>query len=301
MRVAVFGGAGFLGSHVADHLTEQGHQVVIVDRKESACLREGQISIIGDITDQDVVTAAVKDCEVAYNFAGIADLDEAKVDPLATVRNNILGNTVLLEACCKNGVKRFVFASTLYVYSKAGSFYRSSKQACELLIENYQEVYGLDYTILRYGSLYGPRATETNWIYKVLKQALTEAKITRHGDGEEIRDYIHVYDAARLSVEALAENYRNQHVIIAGNRPLKIKDLLVMIKEIFDNKIELEFLAVDSSEHYEITPYTFRPKLAKRIQSQHYVDLGQGILDLMQDVYKNHCPHKKHNNVYIKD
>ena len=112
-----------------------------------------------------------------YNFAGIADLEKAKEKPIRTVETNILGNTIILDSCSENGIKRFVFASSLYVYSKAGSFYRSSKQACELIIENYHEEYCLPYTILRYGSLYGPRADENNWIYKVLNQALTESKI----------------------------------------------------------------------------------------------------------------------------
>ena len=300
MKVVVFGGAGFLGSHVADVLTERGHEVVIFDLKKSSYLKAGQVSIVGDITDQKAVEKAVQGCEVAYNFAGIADMDEAKTKPLDTVKNNILGNTILLEASRKNGVKRFIFASTLYVYSKAGSFYRSSKQACELLVENYHEIYGLDFTILRYGSLYGPRATGSNWIYKILKQAFLEGKIIRHGDGEELREYIHVYDAARLSVDILNGEYKNQHVIITGNQQIKVKDLLIMVKEMLNNKINLEFLPVDYSEHYEITPYAFNPKLAKRIQSNHYVDLGQGILDLMAEIYKE-LPHKKHNELYVKD
>lgn len=286
-KVVVFGGAGFLGSHVADILTDRGYQVVIFDLKKSPYLKEGQISIVGDIADEKAVGEAVRDCDVVYNFAAIADMDEAKNKPLDTVQTNILGNAVLLEACRKNDVKRFVFASTLYVYSNVGSFYRSSKQACELLIENYREIYGLDYTILRYGSLYGPRADENNWIHKILKQAISQGKITRYGDGQETREYIHVFDAARLSVDILAEEYKNQHVIIAGNQPTKIKDSLLMIKEMLGNKIDLEFLPpIIHTGHYEITPYNFTPKLAKRIQSNNYVDFGQGILSLINEIYQ---------------
>jgi len=301
MKIVVFGGAGFLGSHVADVLSERDHKVVIFDRRESKYLKDGQISVIGDITDQEAVEKAIKGSDIVYNFAGVADLDEAKARPIETIKNNILGNAVLLEASRVNAIKRFVFASTLYVYSKAGSFYRSSKQACELLIENYHEVYGLDFTILRYGSLYGPRADEKNGLFNILRQALTENKIIRHGDGEELREYIHVYDAARLSVDILCEEYKNQHVVITGNQQVRIKDLLIMIREMLDNKIELEFLTVDKNEHYEITPYAFNPKLAKRIQSNHYVDLGQGILELISEIYKEHFPHKKHNGIYVKD
>ncbi|MAF42799.1 MAG: NAD-dependent epimerase [Parcubacteria group bacterium] len=301
-KAVVFGGAGFLGSHVADILSDRGYQVVIFDLKKSPYLKEGQISLVGDITDEKAVEEALQDCQVVYNFAAIADMDEAKEKPLNTIKSNILGNTVLLEAAIKNNVKRFVFASTLYVYSNTGSFYRSSKQACESIIENYHEIYGLDHTILRYGSLYGPRSSEDNWVHRILKQAIVEGKITRPGDGEEIRDYIHVHDAARLSCDVLNDEYKNQHVIIAGNQAIKIKDSLEMIKEMFNKEIELEFLPKTTlTGHYKITPYAFTPKLAKRIQGNHYVDFGQGILDLINQLYKKYSPHKKKDGFYTKD
>ncbi|MDD5434871.1 MAG: NAD(P)-dependent oxidoreductase, partial [Nitrospira sp.] len=195
MKVAVFGGTGFLGSHVADVLTEAGHHVVICDIMPSPYLQSSQDMIVLDILDQEAVGKAIRGCDIVYNFAGISDIDEASQRPIDSIRINILGNSLLLDACRKAKVKRFIFASTLYVYSKAGSFYRSTKQACELLIENYFEIYGLPYTILRYGSLYGPRSDNRNFIYRTIKQALATGKILREGDGEEIREYIHVYDA----------------------------------------------------------------------------------------------------------
>lgn len=292
-KVIVFGGAGFLGSHVVDVLTDRGYEVFIFDLKKSPYLKENQVSIVGDITDKQQVEDAVRGKDIVYNFAAVADMDQAQALPIETVKTNILGNAMVLEACRVNQVKRFIFASTLYVYSKAGSFYRSSKQACESLIENYREIYGLNYTILRYGSLYGPRAGQENWIHHVIKQAIQENKITRQGDGEEIREYIHVYDAARLSCDILAEDYKNQAVIIAGNQPMKIRDSLKMIKEMLNNKIDLEFVAPQYSTHYNITPYSFTPKLAKRIQSAHYVDFGQGILDLISELYKEYGEDKE--------
>lgn len=286
-KVIVFGGAGFIGSHVADVLTDRGYQVVVFDAKKSPYLKEGQISIVGDITDEKAVEEAMKGCQIVYNFAGIADLAEADKSPVTAVHSNIFGNTILLEVARKNNIERFVFASTLYVYSKMDSIYRSSKQACELLIENYQKLYGLNHTILRFGSLYGPRSGESNWIYRSIKQAISEKKIIRPGDGEEIREYIHVYDAARLSVDILSDEYKNQHVIIAGNQSIKIKDCMGMIKEIMGNEIQLEYLPeITMVGHYKITPYNFTPKLAMRIQSPHYIDLGQGILDLMEKIHQ---------------
>ncbi len=285
MKVVVFGGSGFLGSHVADALTAAGHKVTIYDIKPSPYLQKSQKMVIGDILDEKRVLSVVKDAGVVYNFAGIADIGEASEHPLKTVKQNILGNTILLEACRKEAVKRFVFASSLYVYSKSGAFYRSTKQACELLIENYQEVYGLPYTILRYGSLYGPRADKHNFVHRVLIEALEKGIITREGDGEEIREYIHVSDAARTSVEILSKEFVNQYATISGEKPIKVKDLLMMIKEMLQNKVKIKYLPPQSGFHYEITPYTFSPSLAKKVVAPNYVELGQGILKCLEHIY----------------
>lgn len=300
LKTAVFGGSGFVGSHVADALTKAGHDVLIYDIKPSPYIRPTQRMIVGDVLDEKKVYEATRGCDVVYNFAGIADIDEASRKPLDSVKSNILGNSIILEACRQSGVKRFVFASSLYVYSKAGSFYRSSKQACELVIENYNEVFGLEYTILRYGSLYGPRADERNYIYKIIKDALTDGKIVRDGDGEEIREYIHIYDAAESSVEILSSEFANQYVMIAGNQQMKVKDLLLMIKEMLDNKVGIEYRPPTTTDHYEITPYTFAPKLAKRIMQKTYLDLGQGILKCIQGVYKELNPSPPYEGLVIK-
>ena len=288
MKAIVFGGSGFLGSHVADALTTARYETTVFDVKSSPYIQKGQKMITSNILDKEAVSKAVAGCDVVYNFAGMADIQEAHDKPVETIESNVMGNTIILEACRKHKVKRYVFASTVYVYSNAGSFYRSSKQACELIIENYHEVFGLSYTILRYGSLYGLRAGETNWVYKTLKQAVTEGKITRLGDGEEVREYIHVEDAARCSVMILSEEYENESVIITGHQTTRVKDIMIMIKEILGNKIKLEFLPTDSSLHYEITPYTFIPKIARRFISNSYLDLGQGLLQCLDEIYKKH-------------
>lgn len=216
MKAIVFGGAGFLGSHVADALTKAGYETTVFDIIESPYLQKGQQMIMGSILDKEAVESAVAGHKIVYNFAGIADIDEAHRKPIETIENNVLGTVIILESCRKKKVQRFVFASTVYVYSEAGSFYRSSKQACELLIEDYHKVFGLPYTILRYGSLYGPRSDERNYVYKILKQAITEGKIISFGESNDLRDYIHIEDAARFSVNILSKEFENQHVIITG-------------------------------------------------------------------------------------
>lgn len=301
MRAIVFGGSGFLGSHVADALVNAGYDVSVFDLIESPYLRKGQKMVIGNILDREAVKKATIGCDVVYNFAGVADLDKAKEKPVKTVEINILGNAIILDACREHGVNRFVFASSLYVYSKSGSFYRSSKQACELITENYHEDYGLPYTILRYGSLYGPRADENNWIYKVINQAISEGKITRYGDGEELREYIHVEDAARCSVDILSKEFENEYVILTGYQQMKIKNMMKMISEMLGNRIELEFLPANSNLHYEITPYSFSPKIAKKYVSKYYLDIGQGLLQCLEEAFKKQHKYKEISGLLMQD
>ncbi len=288
MNITVFGGSGFLGSHVADVLTDQGHNVLIFDQVKSPHLKGNQSMVVGDVLDEKAIDKAVKDADIVYNFIALADLNEANERPLETARVNVLGNMHILEASRKAGIKRFIFSSSIYIYSDKGSFYRSSKQSSELFIEDYQKVYGLPFTILRYGSLYGPRSDEHNGIYRMLKQALLEGKISREGDGEEIREYIHVQDAARLSVEILKEEYVNRCVIISGKEQIKIKDLLIMIQEMLKGQVDIEYIPIKHREHYEITPYVFNPKQATKLSSNEHLDMGQGILHILGTIHKQY-------------
>ncbi len=284
----VFGGSGFLGSHVADALSEAGNRVRIYDLMSSSYIKPTQEMIIGDILDTARVNGAIEGMDVVYNFAGIADIDEASCKPIETVKYNVLGNTILLEAAMRAGVKRFVYASTVYVYSDSGSFYKCSKSASENYVETYQKQYGLDYTILRYGTLYGARTDEKNSVYRFIKQAMTENKITYFGNGEEIREYVHVFDAAQNSVEILSEKFKNEHITITGHYPMKVSELFTMIKEMLKKDVIIEYIkpkSDDPMDHYSITPYTFIPKVGKKYSKTYYTDMGQGLLMCMQDIF----------------
>ena len=294
MKAIVFGGSGFLGSHVADELSERGYEVVIYDRQSSSYLRDNQEMVVGDILDHEKVVEYVKGCDYVYSFAGIAGISDARRYPVQAIETNVLGTTNIIDACRLHKVKRFLFASTIYVYSDLAPFYRSSKQACELIIEDYQRVYGLDYTILRYGSLYGRRANHFNYINKIVQQAVEEGKIVRKGTGEEIRSYIHVKDAAKCSVDILSDEFKNQYVMLTGNQSIKINDLLNMIREMLHGEISVEYSGEPEEGHYEITPYSFRPRVAKKIVAGSYYDLGQGILDVIYEVYSRSDKNGKH-------
>ena len=286
-KVVVFGGSGFLGSHVADALTKKGYDVTIFDMHESKFVNEKQKMIVGDILVTQQVNKAIKGSQYVYHFAGVADIDEANKKPVETVTSNILGTTYILEACREYKVDRIVFASSIYVYSDLGSFYRCSKQSCELLIENYFKEYGLNYTILRYGSLYGRRANKFNFINNAITQALLEGKVDRKGDGSEIRDYIHAKDAAQASVEILKDDYNNSHIMISGTQTIRVKKLLMMINEIMGNQIQINYTKEKHYEgHYQLTPYSFRPRVAEKYLLKTNYDLGQGLLDTIYDIYK---------------
>ena len=109
--------------------------------------------IIGDVLNIDQVRNAISGSKYVYHFAGIADISESKKNPIETININVIGTTNTVQASLDFGVSRYIFASTMYVYSSYGSFYRSTKQASEAIIEVYAEQFGLEYSILRYGSL----------------------------------------------------------------------------------------------------------------------------------------------------
>ena len=284
MNVTVIGGSGFLGSHVADALSQAGHEVTIFDCCESEWLRKDQHMIVGDVLDQDAIVRATAKSEVVYNFAAIADLNEALDEPLKTVSINILGNAHVLEACKENKVRRFIYASTVYVNSREGGFYRCSKHASEQYVEEYHRVYGLDYTILRYGSLYGPRADQSNGLARIVKTALETGRIQYRGNADSLREYIHVEDAARASVLATGEDFCNQSVVLTGQQPMRVKDLLEMLAEILGIPGEVEFIDEDYTGHYVRTPYSYQPGIGRKYMPPLHVDLGQGLLQVIEEM-----------------
>ena len=284
-KAVVVGGSGFIGSHVADHLSDAGYKVVIYDRYESQWLRNDQEIILGDIRNSEKIHHAISGAEVVYNFAALADLNQALHQPIQTVDINILGNINVMEACHRHGVKRFFYASTVYVHSREGGFYRCSKQASEAYVEEYQKVYGLDYTILRYGSLYGPRADESNGLYRVVKLAIDTGVVQYKGNVNAMREYIHVEDAARASIDALDAEFINESVVLTGQEPMRVIDMLKMLAEMLGLSEELvEFVDDHYVGHYVRTPYAYQPKLGRKYIPPMHVDLGQGLLQVIGDI-----------------
>jgi len=292
-KVCVIGGAGFLGSHVCDQLSEAGYKVLIYDRTISPWCRPDQLMVKADILDEAALDEAIEGCEAVYNFAAISDINEALDKPLETIKVNILGNAMVLASCRRHGVKRYIYASTVYVHSREGGFYRCSKHASEQFVEEYQSRYGLDFTVLRYGSLYGPRSDQHNGLWRLVKKALETGRVSYEGSPEAMREYIHVEDAARASVIALGEEFRNQHVVLTGQEPMRVMDMLKMLAEILGLPQSVEFIESDYAGHYIRTPYAYQTRLGRKYLPPMHVDLGQGLLELIGEVQKDYFSGKR--------
>lgn len=279
----VIGGNGFIGSQVIRQLILSNYEVIVYDKKPQK--NKKIIYIHGDILDKNKINEAVSKVNFVYNFAALSDLNKAVDDPVNTASVNILGNVNVLEACRINKIKRFVYASTVYVNSRQGGFYRCSKHSSEQFIEEYQRQFNLPYTILRYGSIYGPGSDESNNLYKLIKKALLKGQIIFHGDKESIREYIHVEDAAKLSVIALSEKYKNQTLVLSGSESLKVIDFLKIISEILGyDESDVKFSNSQSYGHYVRTPYYYRTSIGRKMISDQHIDLGQGIIQLIDYV-----------------
>lgn len=294
MNITVIGGSGFLGSHVADQLSNAGHHVRIFDMKVSPWLRPDQEMIVGDLMNIEDIDSAIKDSDVVYHFAALADLNDAITKPIETVKINVLGTVQLLDSCRKYGIKRFIYASTVYVYSREGGFYRCSKQASEHYIEEYNRIFGLDYTILRYGSLFGPRSDESNGLFRIVRDAIKSGQLQiSKVSPEAIREYIHVEDAAKASVVALGEDFKNESIVLTGHETMSVAEFMKMLAEILGFSTQVQFLNTEQSSHYIRTPYAYQPKLGRKYTPPLHVDLGQGLIQLINEVSQNLSTNEK--------
>lgn len=270
LKVIVFGGSGFIGSHVAESLYKNGFQVTIADLKKSKDLNKKISFQRVDINNQKKVLKLVKNFSIVFNFAAIADIQDSYDDPLKTLNVNILGCANILKACVKNKVKKFVLASSIYANTSQGGFYRVSKQSCEIMTMEFSKVYKLDYTILRFGSIYGPRSNLKNGLLKIVFDSLNKKKLIYRGTKRAVRSYIHVKDAAKSSVEILNKKYTNKIVLIKGKKKIKIVNLLLMLKRILKIKSKLFFLNKTQKGHYDK-----KPKEIKKINSIEYYSRKQ--------------------------
>ncbi len=287
MKITILGGSGFLGSHVVDALVRKGHKVKVFDIKRSIWLPKGIKMYKGDILNTKSLDKAIKGADIVFHFAALADLDRALKDPINSVKINILGTVLALEMCRKHNIKRFIYASTIYVNSVEGGFYRSSKKAGEDYIKEYKKIYNLNYTILRFGSLYGERANETNGVRKIIKSAIENNKISYNGNKRAVREYINVSDASKACVEILKKKYNNKHIILTGTKKIKVSHFLSHLSKILNISKKIEFKNLKTTGHYVVSPYTYKPEKAEKFVLKSSSNFYKNLPQLINEIKTN--------------
>ncbi len=284
MKILVIGGTGFLGYHLVKYLEKQGHKVSILDKKKGHFKKENNKIILGDINNFRKLSKIIKNQDIVYNFAAISDIGESIKNPIGTAKNNILGNLLVLDLCVKNKVKKFIFASTIYVHSNQGSFYRVSKQASELFITEYKKRYGLDYSIIRFGSVFGPKGSKKNGLSKIISKALKEKKIYYSGTKNAVRRFIYVKDAVRLTAEIIKKKYNGKNILITGNSQIKITKVLKEVAKITKINKKPIFGNLKNEGHYDISPYNYTPIKDTKIKIKNTITLKKAILELIEEI-----------------
>ena len=280
-RAVVFGGAGFLGSHVAEELLKNGYQVTVFDKEKTPFIPKGATFIKGDILNARAVAKAVPPKSIVYNFAAIMSIKTCSEEPAAAITVNVLGNINVLEACVKAKCEKFVYASSLYVNSKQGSFYRISKHASEMIVEEYSRQYGLPYVILRYGSLYGPRADARNGVYRFIREGLRRGAVKHFGSIRDTRAFVHVRDSARASVEILKRNYANSIYLITGPQELRVIDVIASIGTLLKKRLKVEFMS--STLNYGASPFSYEFRKGKVFSTKGFVKIQKALPSLIEE------------------
>lgn len=256
-KVLVTGGAGFIGSHIASAAINEGHDVVVVDD-----LSSGSIENIPDRaafyhmdirSEQLLDVIADEKIEYVCHAAAQVSVAASLSDPVSDGSINILGTINLLEACRKNHIKRIVYSSSVAVYGNPEylpldeshllnpiSAYGISKRVPEIYLKMYAEVYGLEYMILRYANVYGPKQSSIGegGVVSIFSNNLIEGRhLVVNGDGEQTRDFVFVGDVAEANILAMTEGY-NDIVNIGSGKSKTIKELYEALKDISETDLE---------------------------------------------------------------
>ena len=250
MRVLVTGGAGFIGSHVVDKLRDHGHEPVIYDLRPSPWPEHADVdTVIGQVTDAAALAAALEGCDAVAHLAAVADVNDVHAEPHDAEQVNARGTAAVLEGARLAGIKRVIYASTIWVYSDTeettvsettllpppAHLYTATKLAGELYCKSYQELYGINYTILRFGIPYGPRAREAAVIPAFVNKAFAGEPLTLSGDGMQSRRFVYVEDLAEGVVAGLGDIAENRVYNLSSDEDVTIKQIAELVQEIVGN------------------------------------------------------------------
>jgi UDP-glucose 4-epimerase len=279
VRLAVTGGGGFVGSHVVDHLVAAGHDVMVIDKLDRWRNQAAQYRV-ADIFDEPALDAAVHGADLIFHLAAVADVNQVSADPAQAVRTNVEGTCRVLEAARRHGCARVVLASTVWVYgatagagertetaaidlSRAGHLYVSTKLAAELLAHSYLEMFGLPFTILRYGIPYGPRMRDSQVIARFVNAARAGQPIMIAGTGEQHRNFVYVEDLAEAHVLALAEAAVNQTLALEGDTPVSVNEIAEIVRHLV-SRVPVVHVAGRAADYAAVTVSN---RLAKELLS----------------------------------
>ena len=231
MRVVITGGAGFIGSHLAEALVKK-EEVIVFDNFSSGrreFLKGVNVKIIrGDVRNLEEVKKACEEVDMVYHFAADPDVRNSLKEPLENFKIDVLGTLNVVEACRLNDVKQIVFASSSVVYGNAGiptpenariapvSNYGAAKAASEYYVSTYSQLYGMRGIVLRYANIIGPRLTHgvIYDFYQKLKRSPKELEIL--GDGSQEKSYLHVNDAVDATLFAIRNTKKDFDVFNVG-------------------------------------------------------------------------------------
>jgi UDP-glucose 4-epimerase len=233
---------------VVDRLVKAGHDVRVID-VQPRWRNPGATYLEVDLFDQAGLGAAVTGCSAVFHLAGASNVNEVAADPVWAVRLNVEGTARVLEAARHRSCGRVILASTVWVYGaaqgtgelaedfavdlrSAGHVYVSTKLAAELLVHSYKEMYGQEFTILRYGIPYGPRMREELVVARFVQAVQAGRPISIAGTGEQQRNYVYVEDLADAHVRALAPAAAGQVLALEGGTPVSVREIADTVQQL---------------------------------------------------------------------
>ena len=219
--IIVSGGSGYIGSNLVRYLLDSGYNIISLDLKKNNYNHKNLKKFIIDLTNYNKLKKTLDFYQVThiFHFGAISDIEFSVRNPKKTLNINIFSTYNLLKIAKLKNIEKFIFASSIYTNSIQGSFYRISKITCEEIIEEYNKLYNLKFIIIRFGSLFGD-LSYNNTINNIINLGLAGKIIKREGVGAEIRNYISIDDAVKISSKLLNKKYKNKHYNIVGNEKI---------------------------------------------------------------------------------
>lgn len=268
--VLVTGGAGFIGSHIAELLIEQGYEVFIIDNLSKEC--SVNIPHPAIFWKCDIRSPEVENIFQQYAFDYVIHLaaqtavSVSNVNPIEDQDTNIAGLLKILDLSRIYQVKRFIFSSSAATYGNPSrvpisedlqqrpiSFYGLSKMVGEKYIQMYHDIYGLEYVILRYSNVYGPRQDSSleGGVISIFIECVKKAiPYTIYGDGKQTRDFIYVKDIAEANIAAMQTSYGNRIYNISTNIQMSLNDIIEELGRITGKRNPVHYLPPKPGDIY---------------------------------------------------